>query len=121
MEIESWRKFLLIVFAFLLVVNAFFAVIYYAIGVEFLVGMEMKSFGYNFLEAYYFSFQTFTTVGYGHVYAIVHRANLMATLESVLGWMYFALVTGLLYGRFSKARLLYSEKALISPYQQVRR
>ena len=70
MEIESWRKFLLIVFAFLLVVNAFFAVIYYAIGVEFLVGMEMKSFGYNFLEAYYFSFQTFTTVGYGQIYPI---------------------------------------------------
>ena len=116
----SWRKFLLIVFAFLLVVNAIFAIIYLAIGVEFLVGMEMKSFGHNFLEAYYFSFQTFTTVGYGHIYPIGHGANLVATLESVLGWMCFALVTGLLYGRFSKAkaRLLYSEKALISPYQQ---
>ncbi|MBL6445614.1 potassium transporter [Fulvivirga sp. 29W222] len=115
----SWSRFFLVVFTFLLVVNAVFALVYTLMGVDQLGGLRGGHFYVRFLEAYYFSFQTFTTVGYGGVHPIGHWANIVASFEAVVGWMCFAIITGMLYGRFSKpsARLMYSKKALIAPYK----
>src|SRR6202035_5882261 len=46
-------------------------------------------------------------------------ANAIAALEAASGLMVFAIMTGLLYGRFSRpsARILFSSNALIAPYQ----
>ncbi|UII23499.1 ion channel [Fulvivirga ligni] len=113
----SWTRFFIIIFAFLLLVNALFASIYALIGIDQLGGITTTKGLNNFLEAYYFSFQTFTTVGYGVLHPVGHLANILAVLEAVIGWMCFALITGMLYGRFSKpsAHLHYSDKALVSP------
>lgn len=114
----SWGHFLLVIFSFLLVINAVFALLYTAIGIRQLGGSQSMHLLDKFLEAYFFSFQTFTTVGYGVLHPIGHLANIIASFESVIGWMCFAIITGILYGRFSKpsARLMYSQKAIISPY-----
>ena len=75
-----------------------------------------------YVNAFFFSSQTLTTVGYGHVAPQGLPCNVIASLESFLGILAFALVTGLLYGRFTrpKAYLLFSDKLLISPYKEGR-
>ena len=114
----SWTKFLLSIILFLCIVNALFALCYLAIGVEQL-GIKSISLIDDFLESYFFSFQTFTTVGYGTLSPMGKLMNIVASIESVAGWMCFAIVTGILYGRFSKpsAMLKYSEKAIVGPYK----
>ncbi|MBL3656039.1 ion channel [Fulvivirga sediminis] len=115
----SWTRFFLIIFSFLFGVNVLFAALYTLIGIDQLGGItSVQSFN-NLLEAFYFSLQTFTTVGYGVLHPVGHLANIVAGAEAILGWMCFALITGILYGRFSKpsARLMYSDKVLISPYK----
>jgi inward rectifier potassium channel len=92
------------------------------IGVENLAGVpEGLDLPHQFLEAFFFSSQTITTLGYGRVAPVGIFANTFAALESMIGLMVFALATGLLYGRFSRpdAKLLYSEHAVIAPYQDI--
>ena len=71
-----------------------------------------------FKELFFFSTETFTTVGYGRVNPVGNMANSVAAIESMLGFLSFAIATGLLYGRFSKPKafLLFSKNALVSPY-----
>ncbi len=72
-----------------------------------------------FKEMFFFSTETFTTVGYGRVNPMGDAANSVAAIESMLGFLSFAIATGLLYGRFSKPKafLFFSKHALISPYR----
>lgn len=112
-------KFLALIFLFYAIVNLLFAIIYYTIGVEHLGGMVSQTAWEDFGEAYFFSAQTFTTVGYGRINPVGFMASTVAALEALLGLLSFALVTGLLYGRFSKPKafLRFSENALIAPYK----
>ena len=114
----SWARFLLLVLLGYLAVNAFFACLYIAAGVEHLRGAETGSPLAGFLSAFFFSVHTFTTVGYGTIAPISFMTNLIAALEALTGLMALALATGLLYGRFSRpsARLAFSENALVAPY-----
>lgn len=111
--------FILVLLAFFLVVNSLFAFIYVSVGVEHL-GIAPGPFMSNFLNAFFFSSQTLTTVGYGAIAPTGILTNIIASFESFVGLLSFAMATGLLYGRFSKprARLLYSKNMLVSPYQE---
>ncbi len=116
----SWNHFLLLIIASLMFINSLFAGLYLLIGVENLRGLQKIAPWHDFTNAFFFSFQTFTTVGYGHISPDSGLTSFVAAFEAMIGLMCFALVTGLIYGRFSRptARLLYSEKALISPYKE---
>jgi len=116
-----WLHFLCIVFLCYSVVNLVFASIYMIIGVESLTGISAASNTEAFIEAFFFSAQTITTLGYGRVAPIGTLANIVAAIESMLGLLTFALATGLLYGRFSRpsAKIKYSSNALISPYKDI--
>lgn len=94
---------------------------YVAIGVDHIVGITNRGLLNNFLNAFFFSFQTYATVGYGHLAPSSPFTSFVAAIESVVGLASFSLVTGIIYGRFSKpsARLLYSENAIIAPYQVI--
>lgn len=115
----SRTKFLLLIFASFLVINLIFAIGYFLIGVEHLGGMEANTTGEKFIEAYFFSAQTFTTVGYGRINPTGYLTSFVAAFEAFSGLLFFALATGLFYARFSrpKAFLRFSERALISPYK----
>jgi len=116
----KWWKFNLVVIASYLIINVFFALIYLWIGVEGLNVKNTENETNDFLNAFYFSAQTFSTVGYGRENPINHTANLVAVFEMLIGMMYLALATGLLYGRFSRpvSKIVFSENALFSPYRE---
>ena len=116
----KWRKFWAIVLCCYLIINTVFAFIYLFIGVENLNGAEGKNTYQHFWDAFFFSAQTISTVGYGHISPRGMAANSVAALESMLGLLAFALATGLLYGRFSRptAKIVYSQNLLVSPYRE---
>ena len=115
----SWTRFFLIVLLFYIVVNIFFAAIYYLLGVEHLSGMNTVSESEKFAEAFFFSTQTFTTVGYGRISPTGIITSAIAALQALMGLLSFAVATGLMYGRFSKpvAYIKFSHNALIAPYK----
>jgi inward rectifier potassium channel len=117
----SWGRFFLLVISFYLTLNFVFAGIYEFVGIENLQGADLTSRGSRFMDAFFFSSQTLTTVGYGRIAPIGFWASSVAAVESLLGLLIFALATSLLYGRFSRpvARILYSDKAIIAPYLDV--
>jgi inward rectifier potassium channel len=114
----SRTKFLILIFLFYILINLVFAGIYYVIGVEHLAGLNLTN--NSFAEVFFFSTQTFTTVGYGRIAPVGFFTSAVATLEAFLGLLSFAIATGLFYGRFSRPRafLKFSDHALISPYQE---
>jgi inward rectifier potassium channel len=116
----SWGKFWLIVLCGYLIINTLFAFVYLFIGVQNLNGAEGTNTYEHFWDAFFFSAQTISTVGYGHISPKGMAANSIAALESMMGLLAFALATGLLYGRFSRptAKIVYSENLLVSPYQE---
>jgi inward rectifier potassium channel len=89
------------------------------IGVDHLHGLLKGSAFQNFEEAYFFSAQTLTTVGYGRISPVGIVANTVSSLEALTGIMTLAIITGLLYGRFvnPKAFIAYSKNALIAPFK----
>lgn len=118
-DMPTWR-FLGILFGFYIGINFLFASIYYLIGVQYLdgidlTGSELTKFG----KAYFFSAQTFTTVGYGHISPNGFLASALSATEALIGLLSFAIATGLFFGRFSKptAFLRFSHNALIAPYK----
>ncbi|MFN0199958.1 MAG: ion channel, partial [Bacteroidia bacterium] len=116
--ITFW-KFLLIVITVFVVLNAVFALIYVGIGVEHFAGIKRTDKLNDFAQLFYFSCQTFTTVGYGTISPQGGVASLTASFEALLGLLGFALATGLVYGRFAKptAKIKFSDNLLVAPYK----
>ncbi|HEU4717448.1 MAG TPA: ion channel [Bacteroidia bacterium] len=116
----SWTKFIFLVLCFYLSVNLVFAFIYYFIGIDHLTSMDHPmTETRKFIEGFFFSSQTLTTLGYGRVAPIGILASSVAAVESMMGLLGFALATGLLYGRFSRpqSKILYSRHAVVAPYK----
>ncbi len=114
-------KFFSIILVFYICVNLLFGAIYFFIGVQSLGEIPSPSTLTNFAESFFFSTQTFTTVGYGRISPIGFLSSSVAAFEALIGLLSFALATGLLYGRFSKpvAYLRFSHNALIAPYKDI--
>jgi len=115
----SWTKFVFLIFSTYTVINVAFAGLYMAVGMDQIEGDSGMTTAEHFWDAFFFSSQTLTTVGYGRTSPIGFTANLIAATECLIGLMMFAIITGLLYGRFSKpqAKLVYSKNALIAPFK----
>ena len=117
----GWVQFLGWVLLFYLVENVMFAGIYLMAGAENLKGADDRIFYGPFWKAFFFSAQTLTTVGYGHIAPNSFLTSAIAAFESMLGLLAFALATGLLYGRFSRpvAHIRFSKQAVFAPYLDV--
>jgi len=103
-------------------INCLFGLVYFLIGVDHLVGIDKSSPMNEYVEAFFFSAQTFTTVGYGHVSPSGVLTSAIASFEAFLGVLSFALASGLFYGRFSRPRsyLKFSNIGVIGPYKEGR-
>lgn len=114
----AW-KFLSAIAVFFIVMNLLFTSFYFLLGADQLTGYVTKEPWHNFKELFFFSTQTFTTVGYGRMNPVGDAANIVAAIEALMGFMTFAVITGLVYGRFSrpKSYLMFSKLAVVAPYQ----
>lgn len=114
-------KFVFMIFIGFSVINLFFTCIYFLLGPGEFMGLVTNDTWGRFKEMFFFSSQTFTTVGYGHINPAGDLANMIASAEALSGLLSFAIVTGLLYGRFSrpKAFIRFSDHGVIAPYQGI--
>ena len=117
----SWNHYWLVVFGFYGIMNVIFASVYYFIGIDQLSGAAASTPALQFMHCFFFSAQSFTTVGYGGIFPVGKLANFVATLEAFTGLMTFALATGTLYGRFSRpvSQIKYSSNIIIAPYKDI--
>lgn len=107
LQMDRW-KFLLVIFAVYIFVNLMFALLYLTIGVDHLAGMSVSTTMEKFGEAFFFSTQIFTPVGYGQL-----ADEFYYIFRSIDRAAKFCINCGLLYDHFSrpKAFLKFSHNA----------
>ena len=117
----AWWKFLAIVTLVYFMANVAFAFGYVLCGPGALAGAGCGASGCGLAQAFFFSAETISTVGYGHILPVSVAANLLVTLESFVGLLGLALAASLLFARFSRpnARIIFSQSAIIAPYQGI--
>jgi inward rectifier potassium channel len=110
-----WPVALGAIVAFYLALNALFALVYLRVG-----GVHEVARG-SFADAFFFSVQTMGTIGYGAMYPESRVANVVVVMESVTGLLVTAVVTGLVFAKFSlsNARLVFAENVVIGPMDGV--
>ena len=115
----SWRRFFVVVVSGYVLTNVFFALAYLACGPGAIGGQAPQMFGGTFGRAFFFSVETIGTIGYGNVYPVGVAPNIIIAIESVTGVLMLALVTGLLFARFSRptAAIVFSSRAVITSYR----
>jgi inward rectifier potassium channel len=118
LTMPRWR-FLLVIFVAYFLINCFFTLLYWLAGPTGLEGVEHGHGFTRLKDLFFFSTQTFTTVGYGRVNPVGELTNWIAAIESLIGFLSFAIAAGLLYGRFSRPRsfVRFSEKMVLANYQ----
>ena len=114
-------KFITTIIVFFVCINLGFTALYVLLGVDNFQGFVAQTNWGKIKDLYFFSTETFTTVGYGRVNPIADSSNLVASFEAMFGFLSFALATGLIYGRFSrpKSNIIFSKHALIAPYKEM--
>ena len=117
----TWPKFLGYVIGAYLVTNAFFAMLYVAAGAHALTAFGTEPVELRFMTAFFFSVQTLATIGYGSIAPANGAANVIVTVESLIGLLGFATVGGLVFARFARPRprIIFSERAIVAPYRGI--
>lgn len=113
----SWMKIMVSFLLIYLVVNAVFGGVYMMIGSEHIAGVDVGSIWHEYVQMVFFSTQTFTTVGYGHMSPEGTLSSLFSAFVAFIGLISFAILTGLSFAKFSRpsAHLLFSDNLLIAP------
>jgi inward rectifier potassium channel len=117
----SWTRFLGLVAVVFLLLNVIFACVYLSLG-EGAIHASDKGDGLGtFGQAFFFSAQTLTTVGYGALYPVGIAAHIISSFEVTMGLLGFALATGMVFARFSRpsSKLVFSDQMVVAPYGQV--
>ena len=112
----SWLELFAIIVLLFLATNCLFAAGYLVDG-----GIENAHHG-SFFDAFFFSVQTMATIGYGRMAPVTTGANLLVAAEALFGLMCLALITGLVFAKFSRpsSGVQFSRCAVVSPYEGVR-
>jgi inward rectifier potassium channel len=112
----TWDRFFVFVAVAYLVLNGCFALLYDAVGSDGLVNTINTGINTPFLKAFFFSIHTSATIGYGSTVPVGIATNILVALESVVSLLGLAVVTGLVFARFSRpvADILFSQNAVMS-------
>lgn len=117
----SWPQFFLSITILYFLVNFIFALMYFASGTSGLAGVKSTDSNslHFFVECFFFSIQTFSTIGYGSVSPASLNTNIIVSFQALLGLLSVGLMSGLFFARFAKptARIAHSEVALITNYE----
>tara|TARA_R110002049_G_scaffold251174_2_gene425555 strand:+ start:1134 stop:1940 length:807 start_codon:yes stop_codon:yes gene_type:complete len=106
----SWKKFFFLIFFVFLLINTVFGTLYY------LNNHALNLAAPTWWDCFFFSVHTFSTIGYGVVYPVSFIANILVTLEACLGLTSTAIITGIVFAKFSKpkSRIIFSKNILIN-------
>src|SRR3981081_1079672 len=117
--IISWSKLLGFLTASYVAVNALFAYAFLLCGPDALQSASGSFAGHTFYRAFFFSVDSFATIGYGNIIPVGVPANLLVTIEALLNIVGVALATGVIFARFSRpsSRIIYSRNAIVAPYR----
>src|SRR5437763_13918957 len=117
----SWTRFFLVTVLAYLGANALFAELYVLCGPGSLVNTTSGDTGSAFAQAFFFSVETFATIGFGNIVPMGLLPNLVMTAESRAGILAVALATGLQLARFSRptTKFLYSTSSGMPPYPHI--
>ena len=115
----SWPQFLLFICIFYISANTLFAAAYLLCGPDALQTSTGQFANQPFYRAFFFSVDTFATIGYGNIYPVGVAANTLVSIEALLNIVSVALVTGVMFARFSRpsAKIIYSRYAVVAPYR----
>lgn len=115
----SWPSFFAVMCVAFVAMNAVFATAYFLTGpgtVQGDVGVTNQ-----FLRCFFFSVDTFATIGYGNLSPKGVTAHIIVSFEALSGLMMFAIATGLVFARFARpvANIVYSKNAVVTPYRGI--
>lgn len=115
----SWKGFIGLTLSVYFLSNVVFGSIYASFGAEALIDTSEVPIMSMLLRGFFFSVQTFATIGYGTIHPVGVVPNLLVTVESYYSMILTALLTGIVFARFSRptARIFFSKFAIIAPYQ----
>ena len=117
----SWRTFLLLVLLLYFMSNVVFGAIYASLGPDAIIDTTTNPMTNILVRGFFFSVQTFATIGYGTIHPSGIVPNLLVTLESYYSLLANALITGLVFARFARptAKIIFSDVAVIAPYRGI--
>ena len=120
LNLSTWN-FAAFILVYYFILNAIYTMVYVLIGTDQLQGIISTTPWGKLKETFFFSTQTFVTVGYGRINPVGDMASVVSSFESLNGYLSFAIITGLIYGRFSRPRtfLTFSDFALVAPYKDI--
>jgi len=109
----SWPRFVAFIATVYICINVVFAALY-SVGENCIAYLKPGSF----VDAFFFSVQTLATVGYGHMYPQTLYGHILTTVEIMFGMFGLAVMTGLIFVRFSRptARIRFSKSIVIGPF-----
>jgi inward rectifier potassium channel len=112
----SWLRLIALISLFYIAANVLFALFYLA-GGDCIKNARPGSF----FDTFFFSVQTMATIGYGTMYPGTLYANVIVTIEVLVGLLGFAMATGLMFAKFSRptARVLFSRVAVVAPFNGI--
>lgn len=117
----KWKTFLGLLLLLYFLSNVVFGLAYSLLGAESLVDSSSTPTENLFIRGFFFSVQTFATIGYGTIHPVGIVPNLLVTIESYYSLIANALITGVVFARFARptARVHFSKIAVIAPYQNI--
>ena len=117
----KWRTFLLLVLLLYFLSNVVFGSLYASFGPTALVDISAEPMANLFVRGFFFSVQTFATIGYGTIHPVGVVPNLLVTIESYYSLLANALITGVVFARFARptAKIIFSDVCVIAPYRDI--
>lgn len=102
-----------------ILINIIFGLIYFLIGPSQMSGLRSQNTIDFLIECFFFSVQTFSTIGYGHISPIGLIANIIVSIQALAGISSIAIMSGLFFARFSRAtaRVVFSKVALLTQHE----
>lgn len=109
----NWSQFSAFVFAIYLGLNVLFSCCYF-LRPHCIAGTS----SWSWADCFFFSVETLATVGYGHMYPETLFGHIVATIEIMVGMFGLAIITGLIFIRFSRpvARIVFSKCLVLAAF-----
>jgi inward rectifier potassium channel len=118
----TWPKLMSYLVGVFIASNALFALAYVASGPDALSGLSsQQTIAGRLMSAFFFSVDTMATIGYGTIAPNSLAANVLVTVEALVGLVGFAFVAGIVFARFSRpvAQIVFSRNAIVAPYNGI--